>query len=372
MVLHDTRRGRRMVVGEREWRVLRAMDGSRDAEGVAIAAAVGADEVTAFAAQLEALGLFDVAASGPSALPARDLPVRPLPDYRFRCSGLGDCCRAVDSVLFTPLEAARVRAAAPEVLGAGHDEALGFCPDRGLDPSLLAVAMRDGACVYLDDDGRCGVYASRPHGCRTFPRWHVDVGAEIRVAPRVACACELEPGDEPITDARRGSDLPAALWVERVPETVRVGARELSGPDAVAWCDAIEWTGDVHEACVTQADALGARAVDWADVRARLERAAREHAWRADTDRVRVGLAHLTVALDREEETVLPADEALAARSLAFVGGLTLDGDVGVALRRLALQLQLARRFPDEARAEPAGRHPIATVNAIARATGLW
>lgn len=362
-----------MAIGEREWRVLSAMDGTRDRAGLALAAGVSEAAVEAFATQLAALGLLasDADDDAPRARPARDVPVRALPGYGFRCSGAGACCGLVDSVLFTPLEAARARAAAPEILDAGHDEARAFLPERGLDRSLLAVAMRDGACAYLDEAGRCRVYPVRPHGCRTFPRWHVDVGHEIRVAPRIACACELEPGDEPLTEARRGSGLPEALWIDALPATVRVGEATRSAADALAWTDALAWgRDDVLAHAMTHADALGAAPHDRAATRARLDRALAEHAWRGRPDRLRRALELLRLAADRDVQVVLHADEVLAARALAFAGGLCADGDVGAALRRFAARLDLARRVPTEA--EPWLRHPLAVVNAVARATGLW
>ena len=33
----------------------------------------------------------------------------------------------------------------------------------------------DGACIFLEPDGRCRIYAARPRQCREFPQtWQVD------------------------------------------------------------------------------------------------------------------------------------------------------------------------------------------------------
>lgn len=372
IVLRDAARDRRMALGEREWRALAAMDGTRDLEGVARASGIARDHVAAFVAELSRLGLLaGTPDADPPASPARDLPVRALPGYRFRCTGAGGCCGLVDTVLFTPLEAARARAAAPELLDAGDDEARAFLPARGLDRRLLAVALRDGACVYLDGDRRCRVYAARPHGCRTFPRRHVDVGHEIRVAPRIACACELEPGDALLTSATRGAELPAALWVERLPAEVRLGARVVCATDALAFTDALELDGDVLARVRAHADALGAPPHDPAAARRAIEHALAEHAFRGPADLVRRALALARAAADAEPQDVLHADEALAARAHAFAGGLLLGGDVGAGLRALEARLALARRIPPEARVGFAA-HPIAVLGALAQATGLF
>jgi len=370
IVAHDGG-GKWLVLGEREWRVLSMLDGSRDLAGAAIASGVAPAQVASFVTELASLGLLaGDAESGVEASPARDLPIEPLPDYGFSCDGRGACCATVDAVLFTPLDAARARAAAPEVLDAGHFEERAFMPAAGLDRALLSVAMCDGGCAYWGPDGACRIYASRPHGCRAHPRRFVDVGSAIRVAPRLSCACELTPSDEPLITATRGSELGAAQWVERLPDRVRLGDDEVPGPEALAWLDARELGGDALAACDDAARELGADAAG--DVAQAIERARAEQAWRAPRDRLRLALQWLAVAAGREDGSPSPADEALFVRAGLFIGAPAVAGDVGRALRSMATRIALARRMPDEARAAPWARHPIAVVNAVARATGLW
>ena len=42
---------------------------------------------------------------------------------------------------------------------------------RRLEDSSLVAADNSGACIFLDADGRCGIYAVRPGQCRTYPFW---------------------------------------------------------------------------------------------------------------------------------------------------------------------------------------------------------
>jgi len=296
-----------------------------------------------------------------------------LPGVGFSCSGSGSCCELADSILFTPLESARARAAAPDVLDAGHVGERAFTPASGLDGTLLAVAAKDGACAYLRADRACGVYDVRPHGCRTHPIRFVDVGHEIRVAPRFVCACELEPSEAPLTHARRGAELPPELWVETLPAVVRVGAERLPRAEALAWSDGLRLPdGDVAAWCSEKAAEAGAAPIDWAAVRAQVHGLSREHAWRAPTDALALGLRWIQASLDRDMETADPDAEARALAGHTFVGGLLMGGDVGRALRSLEARVRIARRFPSESKAHRFSQRALVVVNAVARATGGW
>ncbi len=41
--------------------------------------------------------------------------------------------------------------------------------DHEAGHALMALAQRDGACVFLGPDERCGVYPARPGNCRVYP-----------------------------------------------------------------------------------------------------------------------------------------------------------------------------------------------------------
>lgn len=61
-------------------------------------------------------------------------------------AGCADCC--VDNLTVFRLEAARIEAAHPELLATGEPHP-------------------EGACAFLDGEGRCRVYEERPYVCRT-------------------------------------------------------------------------------------------------------------------------------------------------------------------------------------------------------------
>ena len=99
---------------------------------------------------------------------------------RFRCTQCGNCCRD----LRVPLTAADLQrlVAATGRLAA---EFVAWLPTREVDligepgslvlldheggHMLMALAQQGGACVFLDGDERCGVYAARPGNCRVYP-----------------------------------------------------------------------------------------------------------------------------------------------------------------------------------------------------------
>ncbi|WP_434047488.1 MULTISPECIES: YkgJ family cysteine cluster protein [Sorangium] len=268
IILHDLRTGELLQLGPREWALLSAADGTRDVEGIVIAAAregapARVPAAQAFFAQLHAAGLLGAEAAGedaaPSAsaapaLPARDPRERPLevlPDFSLHCDGSGSCCRIYASILFDPEEAARARALRPEVLSGGARHERAFTPDRGTWPCAASVvAMRDGGCAYLEGEGgagRCSLHAAggpeaKPLGCRTFPASFIDDGESIRISVSVECACVLasvgRPGGAPLVDPRlraRG-DLDERLDVAALPDSAEV-APGAAAPRAelVAW-----------------------------------------------------------------------------------------------------------------------------------------
>jgi len=230
VLLHDRVSGRIHRVTERAWAVLGAMDGTRDAEGLAAAArlrrfAVEAAEAHGFIEDVARAGLLAdskaaLEASAGSATRRDDgdrgnessvgvtlssslslsfdvppeRPLEVLADYRLDCDGSGSCCRLFPTIVFTPRDVASARAVLPDVMSAGHDEQGAFTPSQGSRHQLSVVTLVDGRCGYLEPSGRCGIHAAsaaswKPFGCRTFPLSFVDDGTSVRVVPRPECAC---------------------------------------------------------------------------------------------------------------------------------------------------------------------------------------
>ncbi|WP_437665488.1 YkgJ family cysteine cluster protein [Sorangium sp. So ce1182] len=287
VILHDLRSGQLLQLGPREWVLLSAADGTRDVEGIVIAAAregapARVPAAEAFFAQLHAAGLLGAEDAGEEASPSapsgpagpaspspspspspttpaldpgagdpRERPLEVLPDFSLHCDGRGSCCRIYASILFDPEEAARARALRPEVLGGGARHERAFTPERGTWPCAASVvSMRDGRCAYLEGEGseaRCSLHAiggpeAKPLGCRTFPTSFIDDGESIRVSVAAECACVLasvgRPGGAPLIDPRLRArrDLDERIDVARLPDRAEVAPGATAGrAELVAW-----------------------------------------------------------------------------------------------------------------------------------------
>lgn len=89
----------------------------------------------------------------------------------FACRQCGACCRWPGTVL---LEAGDVAAAAAALGLAERDFIERHAVLARNRAQLILRETPDGACEFLQADGRCRIYAARPRQCRDFPRgWHV-------------------------------------------------------------------------------------------------------------------------------------------------------------------------------------------------------
>jgi len=387
VVLHDVGAGRLVQIGAREWGLVAAADGTRDLDGVVLAAAregahARAPALRAFLAQLHAAGMLEDGAveepaGGATAEASTEgaddgaaaRPLVPLPGFGLHCDGSGSCCRFYGSVIFGPVEAARARGLMPEVLDGGARHEKVFTPERGSAPTGgAAVAYCEGRCAYLQGGGRCGLHAAggpqaKPLGCRMFPAAFVDDGESVRVTVSVECACVLasvdRPGGEPIVPAgaRARGDLDPAIVVDRLDDHVTLTASAVApraafmaweravarrfataaDPAAALWAlgRAVEAEGLDEAAARRAIDGARGIAADeigaWAAALAR--RAARrgheDAAWRSEHDLVRLALRRIEAAAGAlaDPETAPAAAAAPAAlRSERFYVEALLHG----------------------------------------------
>lgn len=271
VILHDTRTGGLVRLGPREWGLLVCADGTRDLEGVVLAAArenahARLEALRGFLEQLHAAGLLADGpgenleggpASGPASGPANpyesgpappDRALAVLPGFSLTCDGSGSCCRLYASVIFSPAETARARGLLPQVLDGGGRPDRVFLPERGsVRGGASAVSLRNGRCAYLAGDGRCAIHAAageaaKPVGCRLFPVTFADDGVEIRVSVAVECACVLtsvgREGGAPLVPpgARVRADLDEGVFISALPTQVFVtSTTTASRVDLAGW-----------------------------------------------------------------------------------------------------------------------------------------
>jgi lysine-N-methylase len=295
VVLFDQGTGRLVQVGPREWGLLAAADGTRDLEGIVLAAGregahARVPALQGFLAQLHAAGMLEDGVPEAAVLPTRAAaeaadegaatrPLLSLPGYTLTCDGSGSCCRFYGTVLFGPVEAARARALLPLVRDGGARHERAFTPEHGSAPTGgAAVTYCDGRCAYLGDDDRCGIHGrggpeAKPLGCQTYPASFVDDGESVRVSVSVECACVLasvdRPGGSPLVPAgaRTRADLDETLVVEPLDAQVALTADAWAPRAAyVAWARQVAalWPGvtDVAAALHSLAGAVARDGLD--------------------------------------------------------------------------------------------------------------
>ncbi|MSP59121.1 MAG: hypothetical protein EXR72_02070 [Myxococcales bacterium] len=334
----------------------------------------------------------------PGAPPALD----PAPGARFACDGRGACCGTRDRIPLDADDVAGLHAAYPddEPTPGGLTAESALRPDSDR-PGLFLLAVRDGDCMALQPDSRCGIHArlgraAKPAGCRLFPLTAVLAAGTLHVGLRLECRCAIDSAatGDPITAP--AEELRARLLisgdVEEVAETI------------AATCDDRRWPRETYLAWRTAASARAAATTDplafaiaeaarlsgkppppWrafallaAAIERRLAIDARDAARvYAPSDQQLAALAwgaeaatHLQAALRDGGPAATPqTGERLLVAQVLHTHDLLRARSLSVGLCALALRLALARAGAEVAL--PAALLPIAAAELLFRQHGL-
>lgn len=328
-----------------------------------------------------------------SAAEAAALAIRVPEGARFGCDGRGACCRLPERIAVTALDVARLK----PLWGDEESTPGGLTLESALTAQAdgsLTLAARDGACVLLDGDGRCGAHArggaaAMPAGCRAAPLAAVYCSGGLDGALAFECACEADPPPQaaPLDQAAQAladeARARGAVWevaeevsrstAERIARAPYLRwrddaiARARGAADPLVWAlgEAAQLAGGardgawpaIAELCATAADHLGGEARDAAEHAARADLAPRAYAWGSAAAAAAAGLpapppAGAATALERQAiEHSLFAHQLLHRRALS------------TGMAALALGLAIAR-----AAAPPPERcHPLATARFLVR-----
>jgi lysine-N-methylase len=137
----------------------------------------------------------------------------------WSCQSCGECCRGYHLVRISPEEKQRI-------------EAQGWKTADGVDPDALIVPeggrfrlghQASGACVFLDDAGRCRIHArfgeaAKPLACRLYPFAIHPAGDKLVVSLRFSCPSAAANHGKPV--AAQLGEL-RGLAGELVPENFR-------------------------------------------------------------------------------------------------------------------------------------------------------
>jgi len=418
VVLHDEARRENLELQPETWAVLSCADGTRDVGGIVAAATRIGAPTTEDAVQtlLQALAERDLLLEGapvhaPDTVSIRvraaeveALPVAPLPDYRFECDGAGGCCRSYGSVLLTPGDRDRARAALEGRTVAGLPSTRWFTPDRGSAPTPLAVPVCvDGGCGFLGDDGLCEIHRrvgleGKPRACASFPLMACADGVEVRVSVVPECACVLRPVEpgrgEPLAPGwSRGADLPPLTVIDVLPDPIAItpgrhesrawlrarlaelGASVAVSPDPaeVCWRAADAWSESQPVDVGPYVEALATRAKDLMRRRATYVPA---DDWVLGSLRWLVGTLHLLAEPGLRAMVVEPLQNADPIESRlvrAVLWGYQGFEDMPAAavLRTLCARLWIARAMAEVPLAPSENAVPLATLSMLLRGHGL-
>ena len=420
IVLHDTRTSEVLRFSGRVLALLVAADGTRDLDGIALAAARAGvlhrrSELRRMLDELHGRGLLVDGIDAPVATEAAiettvapDRPIRALPDFALVCDGSGACCRQYSSIAFTAAEAIRARTFVPILRGGLVPPDRVFLSLAGLtppgpEPHAHAVAMVDGACAFLDE-GRCAIHAAggieaKPRPCAVYPATFVDDGESIRVSIKVECSCVVESLEVQATagaalvaaTVRSAADLDDAVQVRVLPARIALDRNGATWTRAafVAWSDAfhsrIYASIDIARTFVSEAVTLEPNAegklvpfVTAFHARA-LASADTADEWRGTNDVARIGRRRVADAakllLDRLlgdprdlPPSTRPEVEAFYARAAVFGHHLVGEGPRTLvdALVDRAVRVLVARMMPASD-----ARETLPLVEAMVRGHGL-
>ncbi|MBV1856816.1 MAG: YkgJ family cysteine cluster protein [Nannocystaceae bacterium] len=334
------------------------------------------------------------------------LPVAPLPGYRFDCDGSGGCCSAYGSILLTPGDRDRARAALEGETRAGVPMSRWFTPDHGSAPTPLSVPLHvEGGCGFLGDDGLCEIHrrvglAGKPRACAAFPLTACSDGEEVRVSVTPECACVLRlagPGrGEPLAESwQLGCDLPPTTVVDVLPVTLTVSQGRTQSRawlrarvvDVLAvlpteadparacwgWADAWSQTMATEPSLAPYVDSLLQCSRDL--LRRRSTHVGAED-WVLGSLRWLVGTLHLLQeaslqAMILEPTEVGDATEQLYIRSSLWGYRDFVDTPVAVVMRAHAMKIWVARAMAEVPLAPSSTAVPLATLSMLMRGHGL-
>ena len=86
------------------------------------------------------------------------------------CNGCSECCRVTEDTIFLdPYDIYSLSAGLSETFATMLDKTIGLTVADGIVTPFLTKKGADGACGFLNAEGRCGIHSFRPGFCRLFP-----------------------------------------------------------------------------------------------------------------------------------------------------------------------------------------------------------
>jgi lysine-N-methylase len=150
-------------------------------------------------------------------LPSIDAPG----GQNWSCHGCSNCCRGGLLIVLTPADRQRI-------LDQNWTLAEGVDPARMMEPNGSGFRLGhqpDGACVFLDPDGRCRIHSrfgepAKPMACRIYPLVFHPAGRRIATGVRFDCPSAVVNRGKPLSAQTESLRPLAALALEGMPVNV--------------------------------------------------------------------------------------------------------------------------------------------------------
>ena len=86
------------------------------------------------------------------------------------CNGCSECCRVTEDTIFIdPYDIYSLCGGLATSFAEMLDKSIGLTVVDSVVTPYLTKNKQDGACGFLNSEGRCGIHAFRPGFCRLFP-----------------------------------------------------------------------------------------------------------------------------------------------------------------------------------------------------------
>ena len=185
----------------------------------------------------------------------------------WSCHGCSDCCRGVMAIPLLPEDRRRIEQQ-------HWSAADGVAPAQMFVSGLNGVRLghgADGACVFLDANGRCRIHAkfgeaAKPLACRLFPLVIHPAGKKLLVGLRFSCPSAAAGNGKPL--AEQGAEISQLVRLVVPPDHADIPPPPVAAATGIAWPDFLRFTRWMDATLAAETAGIGLkllRTLHWLD-----------------------------------------------------------------------------------------------------------
>ena len=185
----------------------------------------------------------------------------------WSCHGCSDCCRGGMAIPLSPEDRRRI-------------EQQHWSAADGVEPAQMIVSGlngvrlghgADGACVFLNGDGRCKIHAkfgeaAKPLACRLFPLVIHPAGKKLLVGLRFSCPSAAAGKGKPL--AEQGAEISQLVRLVVPPDHADIPPPPVVAATGIAWPDFLRFTRWMDATLAAETAGIGLkllRTLHWLD-----------------------------------------------------------------------------------------------------------